>query len=48
MEIHQSRAIGELLAEFIHGSALEQPLLEIKPGRPGWAWLEALQDRPLI
>ena len=30
MEIHQSRAIGELLAEFIHGSALEQPLLERK------------------
>ena len=30
MEIHQSRSIGELLAEFIHGSKLEQPLLERK------------------
>ena len=30
MEIHKARPIGELLAEFIHGSALEQPLLERK------------------
>lgn len=29
-EIHKARAIGELLADFIHGSALEQPLLERK------------------
>lgn len=30
MEIHKARAIGELLADFIHGSELEQPLLERK------------------
>lgn len=30
MEIHKARSIGELLADFIHGSALEQPLLERK------------------
>ena len=30
MEIHKARPIGELLAEFIHGSELEQPLLERK------------------
>lgn len=29
-EIHKARAIGELLADFIHGSELEQPLLERK------------------
>lgn len=29
-EIHKARAIGDLLAEFIHGSELEQPLLERK------------------
>ena len=29
-EIHKARAIGDLLAEFIHGSQLEQPLLERK------------------
>lgn len=29
-EIHRVRAIGELLADFIHGSNLEQPLLERK------------------
>ena len=29
-EIHRARAIGELLADFIHGSNLEQPLLERK------------------
>lgn len=29
-EIHKVRAIGELLADFIHGSELEQPLLERK------------------
>ena len=27
-EIHKARAIGELLADFIHGSELAQPLLE--------------------
>lgn len=30
MEIHKARPIGELLADFIHGSDLEQPLLERK------------------
>lgn len=30
MEIHKARPIGELLADFIHGSELEQPLLERK------------------
>ena len=31
MEIkHKARSIGELLAEYIHGSELEQPLLERK------------------
>jgi len=30
MEIHKARAIGEILADFIHGSELEQPLLERK------------------
>lgn len=30
MEIHKARSIGELLADFIHGSELEQPLLERK------------------
>lgn len=29
-EIHKARAIGELLADFIHGSELERPLLERK------------------
>ena len=29
-EIHKARPIGELLADFIHGSELEQPLLERK------------------
>ena len=29
-EIHKARSIGELLADFIHGSELEQPLLERK------------------
>ena len=29
-EIHRARFIGELLADFIHGSELEQPLLERK------------------
>lgn len=29
-EIHRARSIGELLADFIHGSELEQPLLERK------------------
>ncbi len=29
-EIHKARTIGDLLADFIHGSALEQPLLERK------------------
>lgn len=29
-QIHKARAIGELLADFIHGSQLEQPLLERK------------------
>lgn len=29
-EINKARAIGELLADFIHGSELEQPLLERK------------------
>ncbi|MBR5854368.1 MAG: DUF721 domain-containing protein [Paludibacteraceae bacterium] len=29
-EIHRARAIGELIADFIHGSDLEQPLLERK------------------
>ena len=29
-EIHKARARGELLADFIHGSELEQPLLERK------------------
>lgn len=28
MERHRARPIGDLLAEFIHGSALETPLLE--------------------
>ena len=28
--IHKARLIGELLADFIHGSELEQPLLERK------------------
>lgn len=28
MERHRARSIGDLLAEFIHGSALETPLLE--------------------
>ena len=28
--IHTARSIGELLADFIHGSELEQPLLERK------------------
>ena len=28
--IHKARSIGELLADFIHGSELEQPLLERK------------------
>jgi hypothetical protein len=28
--IHNARSIGELLADFIHGSELEQPLLERK------------------
>lgn len=30
MEIHKAYSIGELLADFIHGSALETPLLERK------------------
>lgn len=30
MEIHKARSIGELLADYIHGSQLEQPLLERK------------------
>ena len=30
MEIHKARSIGEILADFIHGSELEQPLLERK------------------
>ena len=30
IEIHKARSIGELLADFIHGSELEQPLLERK------------------
>jgi hypothetical protein len=29
-EIHKARPIGELIASFIHGSELEQPLLERK------------------
>ena len=29
-EVHKARSIGELLADFIHGSELEQPLLERK------------------
>lgn len=29
-EIHRARPIGELLADFIHGSQLEKPLLERK------------------
>ena len=29
-EIHKARPIGELLADFIHGSELEQPLMERK------------------
>ena len=29
-DIHKARSIGELLADFIHGSELEQPLLERK------------------
>lgn len=28
--IHKARSIGELLVDFIHGSELEQPLLERK------------------
>ena len=28
--IHKARSIGELLSDFIHGSELEQPLLERK------------------
>lgn len=30
MEIHKAYSIGELLADFIHGSTLETPLLERK------------------
>lgn len=30
METHKAYSIGELLADFIHGSALETPLLERK------------------
>lgn len=30
MEIHKAYSIGELLADFIHGSVLETPLLERK------------------
>ncbi len=28
MQTHRARSIGDLLAEFIHGSELEKPLLE--------------------
>ena len=28
MQAHRARSIGDLLAEFIHGSELEKPLLE--------------------
>ncbi len=28
MQAHRARSIGDLLAEFIHGSELEEPLLE--------------------
>ncbi len=28
MKVHRARSIGDLLAEYIHGSELEKPLLE--------------------
>lgn len=30
MKVHRARSIGDLLAEYIHGSELEKPLLERK------------------